>query len=146
MAASGDTLIATATAASKNQTTGSTTSVGTYVTSLTTAGTCGVAFVAPPTGKVTVLFHTAGFGSGTGDMKTAIRIGTGSTVGGGTQYYAATDEDMILFTGTAVYGIGSFMEVTGLTAGDTYNACMAHNTSAGTASFLRRSIKVIPDL
>lgn len=148
MAASGDKLIATATAHARNTTAGSTTSAS-YVTNLTTAGECGVAFVAPPTGKVTVLFHTAGFNTGGGaaaDNKTAVRIGLGSTVGGGTSFYAATDNDMILYTGTATYGIGAFVEITGLTPGDTYNACMAHKTSAGTGSFTFRSIKVIPDL
>jgi len=145
MAASGDLLIATATTYTNNATQGSTTATG-YTTSLTTAGTCGVAFVAPPSGKVTIHFHTAGFGTGTGSTKTAVRVGTTSSIGGGSTVYAATDDNMILFAGTAVYGIGNFAEVSGLTAGDTYNACMAHNVDAGTGQFLRRNIKVVPDL
>lgn len=145
MAASGDKLIAFATAHARNTTTGTTTSTS-YITALTTAAECGVAFVAPPSGKVTVHFHTAGFNSGANDNKTAVRVGLGSTVGGGTSFYAATDNDMILYTGAATYGIGSFVEISGLTAGDTYNACMAHRVSAGTGSFVFRSLKVIPDL
>lgn len=145
MAASGDHLVATATAFARNTTTGSTTST-TYITALPTAGTCGVAFVAPPSGKVTIHFHTAGFNSGANDSKTAVRVGTTGTVGAGTEVYAATDNDMILFTGAATYGIGAFTEVSGLIAGNTYNACMAHRTSAGTGSWLFRTIKVIPDV
>jgi hypothetical protein len=144
MALSGDHLVATATAFARNVTTGSSGSTS-YITSLPTAGTCGVAFVAPPSGKVTVHFHTAGFGAGTGDMKTAIQVGAGSTVGAGTVVYSPTDNDMVLYTGTPTYGIGSFVEVSGLTPGDVYNACMAHRVSGGTGSWLFRSIKVVPD-
>lgn len=144
MALSGERLVARQTAFARNTVTGSTTSTG-YIVTLPTAGTCGVAFVAPPSGKVTVLFHTAGFNSGANDNKTAIRVGTGSTVGSGTEVYAATDNDMILFTGASTYGTGAFTEISGLTPGNTFNACMAHRVGAGTGSFLFRSIKVIPD-
>jgi hypothetical protein len=145
MAASGEKVVATATAFARVTTTGSTTSTS-YITALPTAGACGVAFVAPPSGKVTILYGTAGFNSAANDNKTAVRVGTGATVGGGTSVYAATDNDMILFTGSATYGIGRVTEVSGLTAGDTYNAAMAHRVSAGTGSFLFRTIKVIPDV
>lgn len=144
MALTGDRLVARQTAHARNVTTGSTTSTG-YIVSLTTAGTCGVAFVAPPSGKVTIWFHTAGFNSGANDNKTAVRVGTGAVVGSGTEFYAATDNDMILFTGATTYGSSSFAEVSGLTPGNTYNACMAHRVGAGTGSFVFRSIKVIPD-
>lgn len=144
MSASGEKLVATAVVEARNTTTGTTNSTG-YIVTLPTAGTCGVAFVAPPSGKVTVHFHTAGFNSGANDNKTAIRIGTSSVVGGGTEVYAATDNDMILFTGAATYGIGSFVPITGLTPGDVYNACMAHRVGAGNGSFLFRTIKVVPD-
>lgn len=144
MAASGEKVVATAAAFARNTVTGSTTSTG-YIVTLPTAGTCGVAFVAPPSGKVTILYGTAGFNSGANDNKTAVRVGTGATVGSGTEVYAASDNDMILFTGAATYGIGRMTEVSGLTPGDTYNACMAHRVGAGTGSFLFRTIKVIPD-
>lgn len=145
MASAGDLVVAMASTFARVTTTGSTTSTA-YITALPTAGTCGVAFVAPPTGKVTIYYATAGFNSGANDNKTAVRVGTGATVGAGTEVYAATDNDMILFTGSVTYGIGAFTEVSSLTAGSTYNACMAHRVSAGTGSYLFRRIKVIPDV
>jgi hypothetical protein len=111
-----------------------------------TGTTCGIDFVAPPSGKVTILFGTAGFNSGANDNKTSVRVGTDATVGAGTQVYAANDNDMILFTGSVTYRITSFAEVTGLTAGNTYNVQMQHRVSAGTGSFPFRWVKVIPDL
>jgi len=145
MAASGDHVVAVAAAFARNLTTGSTTSAG-YIVALPTAGACGVAFVAPPSGKVTIAYGTAGFNSGANDNKTAVRVGTSATVGGGSEVYGATDNDMILFTGAATYGIGRVTEVSGLTPGDPYNAALAHRAGAGTASFLFRTIKVIPDI
>lgn len=147
MALSGERLVATQTQSSRNLTDGNTASTG-YIVNLTTAGTCGVAFVAPPSGKVTVHFGAASYnGNASVDNKTAVRIGTSATVGGGTETYAATDNDMILTNVAANVATrhSGFMEVTGLTAGNTYNACMAHRVSAGTGHFLFRFIKVIPD-
>lgn len=147
MALSGDRLVAIQTASARNNTDGNTTSTG-YIVNLTTAGTCGVAFVAPPSGKVTVHFGTASYnGNANVDNKTAIRVGQTNVVGGGTEFYAATDNDMILTNvgaNVATRHVG-FAEITGLTEGNTYNACMAHRVSAGTGHFLFRFIKVIPD-
>lgn len=108
----------------------------------------GIDFVAPPSGKVTILFGTAGFNAANNDNKTAVRVGTGATVGAGSSVYAATDSDMILYNArsTEAYRLTGFAEVTGLTAGDIYNVQMQHKVSAGTGSFLFRFIKVIPDL
>lgn len=125
------------------------------ITSTTYTGTMasgsappGIDFVAPPSGKVTILFGTAGFNAANNDNKTAVRVGTGSTVGAGTEFYAATDSDMILYNArsTEAYRLTSFAEVTGLTPGNTYNVQMQHKVSAGTGSFLFRFVKVIPDL
>ena len=147
MALSGERLVATQSGKATNGTDGNTTSTG-YVVNLTTAGTCGVAFVAPPSGKVTVLFSTASYNpSANVDNKTAVRVGTSNTIGGGTEVYAASDNDMILTNVAANLATRhtGFAEISGLTAGNTYNACMAHRVSAGTGHFLFRSIKVIPD-
>jgi hypothetical protein len=143
MALSGERLVAAQSRDAKNATAGSTSSAS-YITNLPTAGTCGIDFVAPSSGKVTIHFHTAGFNSGANDNKTAVRVGTGAVIGAGSEHYAATDDDMILFTGAATYGLSSFAHVGNLVAGNTYNACMAHKCG-GTATFVFRSIKVVPD-
>lgn len=125
-------------------TTGSTTSTS-YTGTLTGGGVAaGVGFVAPLSGKVRVDFATAGFNSGVNDNKSAVRIGTAGTPGAGTLIYAATDADMILFTGSSTYGISGFTYITGLTPGITYNAQMQHKVSAGTGSFLYKRILVTP--
>lgn len=147
MALSGERLVATQTTSARNNTDGNTSSTG-YIVALAVASTCGVAFVAPPSGKVTVHFATASYNSSANvDNKTAVRIGQTGVVGGGTEFYAATDNDMILTNVAANVATrqGGFAEITGLTPGNTYNACMAHRVSAGNGHFLFRFIKVIPD-
>jgi hypothetical protein len=100
---------------------------------------------------VTIHYATAGFGSAASEQKTAVRIGTGSTVGSGTEFYAADDKDMIVFnntgTGTTAntYGIGRVTEISGLTVGAVYNVQMRHKVTAGTGSWLYRVVKVVPD-
>lgn len=148
MALSGDHVAATAGADVSNLTLGTTTSTS-FVTSLTTAGTCGVAFVAPPSGKVTVHLSTGGFHNTANSIsRTGYRIGTGATVAAGTTFQAASlDHGMIAWpcANTAHdYREGVTDVVSGLTPGDTYNACMAHLTTTGTASFNRRQIIIEP--
>lgn len=150
MAASGDKLIAVASASSRVDSDGSTTSTS-YTATLTGSTFPGVAFVAPPSGKVTILFAAATYNSAASqDMKTAVQVRTGGTVGSGTIVYAATDSDMILTAqtnGDATRHM-SFAEVTGLTAGDTYNAQMLGKVenAANTGHWLFKFLKVIPDL
>jgi hypothetical protein len=149
MAAAGDKLVAVATAFNRVDASSTTTNTS-YTGTLTGGGAAGVAFIAPPTGKVTILFGTAGFNDGNGrENKTAVRVGTGSTVGAGTQVYAPNDNDMILVLTTAdtnTYGLSSFAEVSGLTAGGTYNVQVQHKVNAGTGTWLYKRVKVIPDL
>lgn len=146
MAAAGDKLIAVASVSNRQNTDGSTTSTS-YTATLSGGTAAGVAFVAPPTGKVTILFATAGYNSGLNDNKSAVQVREGASVGSGTIVYAATDDDMILHrVSSDAYRLMNFTEVSGLTAGNSYNAQMLHKVSAGTGNFLFKFIKVIPDL
>jgi hypothetical protein len=139
-------MVSLVTKSNRQDSVGSITSTSYTGTMASGAAPPGIDFVAPPSGKVTIEYTTAGFNSGANDNKTAVRVGTGATVGSGTQVYAASDSDMILYTGAATYRIGTFTEVTGLTPGSIYNVQMQHKVSAGTGSFLFRFVKVIPDL
>lgn len=148
MALSGERLVARQTQSAVNATDGNTASTS-YVTNLTSAGFCGVSFVAPPSGKVTILFATASYNpSANVDNKTAVQVHQGGVIGSGTVQYAATDNNMILTNVAANLATrqGGFASVTGLTAGNTYNAVMAHKCSAGTGHWLFREIKVLPDV
>ncbi len=53
---------------------------------------------------------------------------------------------MTLFTGAATYRINSWVDVSGLTVGNTYNAQMEHRTSAGTSNLIYRSLTVVPQI
>jgi hypothetical protein len=145
MAASGERLVATATRFNRVDASGSTTSTG-YTSTLSAGGKCGIDFVAPPSGIVTVLFKAVGFNSGANENKTAIRVGQGATVDAGTQVYAPNDNDMILSGIANVYGIPGWAHVPSLVAGDTYNVCLYHKVSAGTGTYLYRMVKVLPDV
>jgi hypothetical protein len=149
VALSGDKLVATATASSRVDTDGSTTSTS-YTATLSGSSVPGVAFVAPPSGKVTILFAAATYNSVLGnDNKIAVQVRAGGSVGSGTVFYAANDNDMILwrpYNALAAHRASSFAEVTGLTPGDTYNAQMMVKTVSGTANFLYKFIKVLPDV
>jgi hypothetical protein len=151
MAASGEKLVATATAFARNDTAGTTTSTG-YTGTLATAGSCGTAFVAPPSGKVTIHSQVSAYASATNlEVKTAFWVGTGSSVGSGTEVYAANDNDQSMVqtgggTATNVASMAGWAEVSGLTPGNTYNCQLRHRVNGGIGTWLYRKIKVIPDV
>jgi hypothetical protein len=127
-----------------------TTSSGSYGAG--TGGTaCGVAFTAPPSGKVLIHFKgrlSNNSASGWSFMAPAVR--TGTTVGSGTSVLAASDENAVSFEQHATVGermdIGATCLVTGLTAGASYNAMLEYkaNGATGTSSFTSRKIIVQP--
>lgn len=147
MAASGEKLVATATAFNRNDTSGTTTSTS-FTGSLTTAGSCGVAFVAPPSGIVMLHSHVSGYPSANNlETKTAFWVGTGASVGSGTEFYAAGDNDQTMVQVTSsgvVYSSAGWAYVTGLTPGNTYNAQLRHRVNSGTGTWLYRKIAVVP--
>ncbi|MDY7101568.1 MAG: hypothetical protein S0880_10310 [Actinomycetota bacterium] len=108
-------------------------------------GDCGVAFVAPTTGRVIILFRCFIDNNGANFSRLAPHVRTGSTVGSGTDVYAASDVDAITNDSN---GDGetacSFVVVTGLTAGNDYNVRLEHRATAGIGTITRRSVAVIP--
>jgi hypothetical protein len=122
--------------------TASTTTSGTYV-----AGTTlGIAFTAPSTGAVLV-HHSASLGTPSGsDISASFEIRTGTTVGSGTLFYGPNDSDMVYCGGNMALDAGRTTLVTGLTAGNSYNAriMVRRITGAGTVSYARRKIVVVP--
>lgn len=124
-----------------------------------TAGTsCGTSFVAPTSGSVEI--HWTGWiGSNSTTVSGATRgaflsarVGTGSTVGAGTQIVAADDEWAVFYgnqstsSGFKYIGAGTFITVTGLTAGSTYNVQLRFRScnSADTAAQHHRRVMVKP--
>lgn len=112
----------------------------------------GVAFVAPPSGNVSLLYAsnlmnlTAGGGASITPW-----VGTDSVVGSGTQVLAASDINAVRFDATpsAAFQVkgASHIRLTGLTPGRDYNLSMRGRrfASGGTASFALIDTLVIPE-
>lgn len=133
---------------------GNTTGAGSSTSSTTFANLtniCGVAFVAPASGIVTIHFVTRlENSSAAGGALMAPWVGTGTTVGSGTEVVAALVENSIIFfqhsTAAEALRMGAFLRVTGLTPGAEYNVSMRVRAASGggTASFDDIGVVVVP--
>lgn len=104
----------------------------------------GVAFVAPTSGKVMIIW-TAGMANGSSPNIAQIspQVRAGSTINSGTIVLAA-DAARSTLTITSSRHAGVYI-LTGLTPGASYNAVMTHRSfSAGTSSFDGRELTVVP--
>lgn len=121
----------------------------TYTNNLASTGIHGVAFIAPPSGKVQIIGRSAG-GNGTvgnyAQMDWEVR--QGSTIGSGTLFRTTNNNTASVFLSSTASGQGPLNIsglLTGLTPGANYNACLTFATNGtGTASFNRRQIAVYP--
>jgi len=111
---------------------------------------CGFAFTAPPSGIITFLMTARlSINSATSGAALTPWIGTGSTVGSGTEVLAASDLNMLLrqevSSASRDYRFGGHYTHTGLTPGDVYNISMRMRTvTAGTATFDDITVTGIP--
>lgn len=134
---------------SHQQATASTNSTTSYANLTNLAG---VAFVAPPSGNVS-LFYAATLLNNTigGGASLTPWIGTDSIVGSGTQVLAAADSNAARFDGTpsATFQVkvANHIRVTGLIPGRDYNLSMRGRrfASGGTATFTLIDTMVIPE-
>lgn len=122
----------------------------TFTNTLTTTGMLGVAFVAPPSGRVIVSFMTGEARTNTtAKALLSFEIKTGSTVGSGTLVYAsdnATAQSAESDTANKNRALSGETLVSGLTGGTTYNATLTYSVTGGTGTYNRRSIIVDPKL
>jgi hypothetical protein len=121
-----------------------TTTSATYTTTLSPATICGVAFVAPPSGKVKILWDVECSNSTASFTLTSPQIATGGTVGSGTSVLAADDARTINRAATSSERQGASTTCTGLTPGTTYNVALYHRVGGGTGTYLRREVIVSP--
>lgn len=121
---------------------------GVSATTFTTSGgtVCGLTFVAPATGRVMVHIAAEIDNSSTQVSLVSFRLGTGGSIGSGTEIVAAGDNTSISNLGTNQVRLGAPYLVTGLVAGSTYNCQLMHRVSSGggTGSFARRVLIVAP--
>jgi hypothetical protein len=108
----------------------------------------GVSFIAPPSGEVFVVARAlAGTATAAGYVFLDFEVKTGATVGSGTIVRAGGDLTASVFQSSTASQQGTLITddvVTGLTPGAAYNATLIYRSSAGTGSFNRRHIAVLP--
>lgn len=124
------------------------TTSATYVFPAAAGDRCSVVFVAPPGGKVIVLF-AAGLDHNTAGSTAwvAPEVRAGTTPGTGTVALTASDNYGISSQGTDEDQHGRHAYVSGLTPGSSYNAFLTQRTAgAGTAFMARQEITVMPVL
>lgn len=125
--------------ASGTSTSASFTATGTGLASL------GTSFVAAASGRA--LIHISSkidLGSNVSGL-VSYRVGTGSTIGAGTEIVAASDTRSITSTNVEEVTLGRTFSVTGLTPGSTYNVQLQHRvTGGGTVTLQYRNVAVEP--
>lgn len=144
----GDCTIASLEHSQNSQTTASTTSSTTYANLTNIAG---LSFVAPASGKITILYTSRmSNDSAAGGAVMAPWVGTGSTVGSGTEVLATADANALIFfqhsAASESVRFGSAHNVAGLTPGDTYNVSMRGRAASGggTATFDDTTTTIMP--
>jgi|GEM_PF-4414946 len=120
----------------------------------TGANVCGMSFMAPTSGRGTIFFHCrfGSIGSPATNANVSIHIRAGSTVGAGTTIPGGipSEDDSLenpapgVNTTTNRLGAATLRHLTGLTAGNTYNAVMVHQVVSGTATIFHRTMLWVP--
>lgn len=136
-----DDLESLTTVADTQNTNGTTTSV-TYTSTLTGGTACGIAFVAPPSGKVKIENNCRIFNSGANHSLCSIHVRNGSTIGSGTDVLAAADAQAIAYFGANDDRRGGSTLVTGLTPGNSYNVQQEFKVTGGTGNFSNKHLIV----
>lgn len=144
MAFTGDKVVAMDTGWDSQTTVGTTTST-TYTATIPGGTACGIAFIAPPTGKVLIDNVTQIQATG-GNSFCTVRVRTGGTVGSGTDVLAAGDDDAVIVnTAGSLHRSSATVPVAGLTAGSTYNAQQLFRNDAGAnCTVTRKKLIVAP--
>lgn len=122
---------------------GTTTSSGGWTSTLTGGTACGVAFVAPPSGKV-LIGHNVKISSTGSNAYCGIRVRTGAVVGSGSDVLADSINEAIVYAGTITPRMGVTKTLTGLTPFASYNVQERFIVDGGTGSFESKSLSVSP--
>lgn len=146
----GVTNLAVSVEADDTSVTNGTTTSTTFVTSLTTSGVRGVAFFAAPSGKALVLGTAGGSNTTVAQFTlTSFEVRLGAVVGSGVVIVSSDENTASQFQSQAANQPGQHTvmgNVTGLTGGSSYNACLTYRVTANTGTWNRRKIIVQPSL
>jgi hypothetical protein len=121
-----------------------TTTSTSFTTVLSPAGTCGVAFVAPYSGKVLINHAVELANSGSGFTICAPAVRTGAVVGSGSTTLASTADNGVRCDQSTLIRAGASYLLTGLTSGASYNVTLEQIVGTGTGTFVRRNVIVVP--
>lgn len=104
----------------------------------------GVAFTAPPSGKVKIHWRASLFNNGAGFTACSFRILSGTTLGSGASFQGFSDNTAIQNTGTSNRPESSSSLVIGLTPGNDYNVTLGYRVSSGEGTAFRIEVIVDP--
>lgn len=123
-----------------------TTTSTSFTSTLSPANICGVAFTAPPSGKVMININVDGDNSGAGFAASSPAVRKGTVVGSGDMVLAANFATAVIIYGGQPNRAGVSHLLPGLTPGDRYNVCLEHIVDSGTGTFRWRGVQVVPQL
>lgn len=126
------------------QNTSGTTTSTTYTATLTGGTACGLAFVAPPSGRVFIHNTVYFFNAGVDFCFCTIRLKTGAVIGSGTDTIAASDAECVATH--EVQRQTATRLVTSLTPGNSYNVQQLFRVTGNTGTFLNKNLTVQPSL
>lgn len=109
------------------------------------AGTqCGVAFIAPTTGRVLIEWRSFLDNSTTEYTIIAPEVREGSTIGSGTVVLSPSDEIALYHLNANQVRMGMFYPLDGLTPNANYNVRLMHRVTGGTGTLDDREVIVTP--
>lgn len=120
------------------------TNQGPTSTSYAAGTSCGVAFIAPTTGRVLIEWRSFLDNSGANFTICAPEVRAGSVVGSGAIQVPASDENGLTMEGQNQFRMGMFLPVDGLTPGASYNVQLMHRVTGGTGTLDDREVIVTP--
>ncbi|MET8265933.1 hypothetical protein ABZU92_18295 [Micromonospora arida] len=103
---------------------------------------CGVAFVAPSSGRLLLHFSGVTVNSTTADTLISPVVRSGGTVGSGSVILAGDDNISVRSVSAARSGATHLMS--GLVGGSTYNVRLEHRVTGGTGTFSSRAVIAQP--
>lgn len=143
MSFTGDPVTALDTSGDTQDAIGTTASL-TYTSTLAGGVACGIAFIAPASGKVIIHNSLYFFNTGAGHSFGTIRVRTGGTIGAGVDVLPEADVRGLITS--AVNAATRSTLVTGLTPGNTYNVQGRYRVDANSAQYSGKDMIVEPQV
>lgn len=129
---------------SSTQVTSGTTTATSFSATLTGGTACGVSFVAPSSGVVTVINTVQLVHNASGSAVCSYVLRSGGSIGSGTSIQSASDDNAAIVVGSNTMRFSVVDFVTGLTPGSTYNIQQVFRVTTSTGTFARKTLTAVP--